>query len=136
MPIVTARLSAQFLSFAIIGVLGTGVHYLVLVMLVSGAGIAPVVATTVGAFCGAIVNYVLNYRLTFESRKRHAEALSKFLAVAGVGFVINAAIVAAGTRRTTWHYLVIQVIATALVLFWGFAANRMWTFRGNGNARQ
>jgi len=123
-----ARLSFQFLSFALIGMVGTGVHYLVLIALVSGAGVAPVIATSAGAVCGAITNYLLNYRLTFRSRKRHSEALTKFLLVASSGLAINAAILEAVVRITEWHYLVAQVIATGVVLFWGFVANRFWTF--------
>jgi len=123
-----ARLPFQFLSFALIGIVGTGVHYLVLIAFVSGAGVAPVIATSAGAVCGAITNYVLNYQLTFRSRKRHFEALRKFLLVAGFGLAINATILEAVVRITEWHYLVAQVITTGVVLFWGFIANRFWTF--------
>lgn len=123
-----AKLSLQFLSFALIGLLGTSVHYLVLITLVSGASIAPVIATSAGAVCGAITNYLLNYRLTFRSRKRHSEALTKFLLVAALGLLINAAILEAIVRFAKWHYLFAQIIATGVVLFWGFLANRFWTF--------
>lgn len=131
-----AQLFVQFMTFSMIGVLGTGVHYLILIAMVSGARVLPVIATSVGAVCGAMTNYILNYRLTFRSRKRHSETFGKFLAVAGFGVVINAIIVEAVVRYPGWHYLVAQVIATGVVLFWGFAANRFWTFKGDGDAKR
>lgn len=127
------HLSLQFFSFALIGVLGTGIHYLVLIALVSGAALSPVVATTIGALCGAVINYILNYRLTFRSKKSHSETAVKFFLVAGFGLAINAAIVDLGIRLAEWHFLVSQVVATGVVLFWGFAINKIWTFSGNGN---
>jgi len=36
---------------------------------------------------------------------------------------------AAGVNVFQLHYLLVQVIATGLVLLWNFAGNRSWTFR-------
>lgn len=131
MPAVGTYLSLQFLTFALIGLVGTGVHYLVLIALVSGIDVSPVIATSFGAVFGAITNYILNYRLTFRSCKRHSETLVKFFLVAGFGLALNAAIVEAGVSFAGWHYLAAQVIATVVVLFWGFATNKLWTFKGD-----
>lgn len=125
------KLSLQFASFAAIGAVGTGVHYAVLVALVSGLGWSPVPATSIGAVCGALTNYFLNYRLTFRSQKRHSEAMIKFMVVAAIGLGINAAIVKFGVQLAGLHYLVAQVVATGVVLAWGFLVNRVWTFQGD-----
>jgi putative flippase GtrA len=119
----------QFASFAIVGAVGTGVHYAVLVALVALAGVAPVPSTSVGAVAGALTNYMLNYRITFASRARHALALRRFMIVAAAGMIVNAAIVDAGIRVVHVHYLLAQVAATGVVLLFGYAANRAWTFR-------
>ena len=119
----------QFLSFAAVGALGTAVHYLLLIALVSSGTAQPLPASAVAFTAGAAVNYALNYRFTFASRKRHAEAASKFYLVALVGLLINSAIMAVGVNRFDWHYLLTQLLATGIVLVWGFAANRAWTFR-------
>jgi hypothetical protein len=81
------RLLQQFLSFALIGLLGTAAHFLVLYVLVSQLDFGPVSASSVGAVTGALVNYGLNYRLTFRSQKKHRDALPKFLVVASGGLV-------------------------------------------------
>ena len=123
------RLLPQFLSFALIGLVGTAAHFLVLYTLVAQFELGPVLASSVGAVTGALVNYGLNYRLTFRSRKRHRDALPKFLVVAAGGWLLNGLLMAILLSRLDIHYLLVQVIVTSLVLVWNFLANRLWTFR-------
>jgi putative flippase GtrA len=53
--------------------------------------------------------------------------MAKFGLLAGTGLLLNAAImrlmVGAGV-----HYLLAQLCATAVVLFWNFIGNSLWTF--------
>jgi len=118
----------RFLVYAMVGAAGTGVQYAVLVSLVFAIDADRVAASTAGAILGAVVNYLLNYRITFASRKNHRDALPKFLAVAGTGLVVNAAVMHFGVVVLQVHYLAAQVSSTLLVLVWGYAANRLWTF--------
>lgn len=121
----------QFFAYSGIGAIGTLVHYLTLMTMVEFFSIAPVPASVMGFTNGAIVNYYLNYHITFQSKKLHREAFIKFITVALVGLLLNTLIMAIATEVFTLHYLLAQVIATALVLFWNFTGNRLWTFRGD-----
>jgi putative flippase GtrA len=118
----------QFLRYAGAGAIGTAAHYAVLIALVQLAGIGAVAASTVGAVAGALVNYGLNHRYTFASRKAHAHALPRFAAVALGGIALNALVLAATLAVIGPHYLVAQVVATGAVLVAGYVANRIWTF--------
>jgi putative flippase GtrA len=118
----------QFLTFAVVGAVGTAGHYLVLVALVQTHLASIMVATTCGFAVGALINYGLNYRFTFGSGKRHSEALPKFLLVALSGALLNYALMWWLSRETSWHYLLAQIVTTALVLAWNFLLNRAWTF--------
>lgn len=122
------RAPHQFLIFAGIGVIGTSGHYAVLILLVHALHVEPVLATTLGFVVGALINYVLNYRITFKSNKKHREALSKFLAVAGSGAVANGVIMSVGVNTFDVHYLIMQLLATGVVLAFNFFANKYWTF--------
>ena len=86
-----------------------------------------VAASTLGAVCGAAVNYALNHRFTFRSVRPHAHAAPRFLAVSALGIALNAAIVAAGDT-IGMPYLAAQVVATGAVLLTAFTVNRRWTF--------
>jgi putative flippase GtrA len=123
-----ARGGRQFLRYAGAGAIGTATHYALLVALVQLAGVTAVAASTAGAVAGAVVNYLLNHRFTFASDKPHSRALPRFIVVSLVGIAVNAAVVAALVGGAGAHYLVAQVIATAVVLVLGFAINRVWTF--------
>lgn len=121
--------SLRFLGYTFVGAIGTVVHYSVLVAGVDELGLAPVVASSLGAVAGAVTNYILNYRFTFRSRKAHSDAMLKFMFVAAAGVVVNGLVVDACLRLDGVHYLVAQVIATAVVLVLGYIANRHWTFK-------
>lgn len=120
----------KFILFTGVGAIGTGTHYLILVILVQALSINPVLASSAGALSGALVNYLLNYRYTFHSRKRHREAMTKFFTVAAVGFVLNGLLMTLGDQVLHLHYLLSQIIATVVVLMWNFAGNHFWTFNG------
>ena len=111
------------------GAIGTVVHYAILIAMVTTRTAAPLPASAVAFTAGAGVNYLLNYRFTFASRKRHVEAAGKFYVVAMCGLAINSGVMAVGVNLLGVHYLATQLAATAIVLVWNFVANRAWTFR-------
>ena len=117
----------RFVRFATVGGVATAIQYALLVLLVRGFGMAPTPASSIGFVLSAGVNYLLNYRFTFRSDRPHASAAGKFALLAGAGLLINAAImrlmIGAGV-----HYLIAQVCATGVVLFWNFVGNSLWTF--------
>lgn len=118
----------QFILFSGIGIAGTAVHYTALVGLVT-LSFAPILASTAGAILGACFNYVLNHRFTFQSRRRHTEALPRFMAVSAVGLLLNGLVLELFIHGMDIHYLTAQLVATVTVLFWNFSLNRLWTFR-------
>ncbi|MDP1679468.1 MAG: GtrA family protein [Candidatus Nitrotoga sp.] len=122
-------LRTQFLLFAGVGVIGTAAHYSVLVALVQLAQADAVISSTLGFVVGACVNYTLNYLFTFNSSKRHLEALPKFFTIALLGMVANAAIMTGLVRQAGVHYFPAQIVATMVVLVWNFAGSKIWVFR-------
>ena len=115
------------MRFSLVGGIATAIQYALLILLVHGFGMAPTPASSIGFVLSAGVNYLLNHRFTFRSDRPHAAAAAKFGLLAGIGLLINAAImhlmIAGGV-----HYLLAQVGATGVVLFWNFLGNSVWTF--------
>jgi putative flippase GtrA len=118
----------KFFRYSPVGGAATFLHYLVLVLLVEGAGVLPWVAATGGATCGALLGYAGNRRFTFDSSAEHRQALPRYLLIAALGALANGAIVWTGTEHLHWHYVVAQMMATSLILATGFSLNRRWTF--------
>lgn len=121
-------MSKQFLKFALVGLTSTITTYAVLITAVEGFGANAVGASIVGYALGIVVNYLLNYRYTFGSNKKHSIAVPKFLVVMGIGMILNAGIMFAGVNGLAMHYMLAQLAAVALVLLWSFTVNRFWTF--------
>jgi len=126
----------QFVRFAAVGVIGTIGHYAVLVALVHLIGVHPVIASAAGSVVGALLNYALNYKFTFKSNERHTVALPKFFIIMSIGFTLNLAIMYVGVSLWEIYYLLVQVVATGIVLMWNFLGNRFWTFGNDRLVRQ
>jgi putative flippase GtrA len=121
-------LSRQFAVFVVVGLAAAVVHYGLLIGLVETGTARPVPATLAGYVGGGIVSYALSRRYAFASRRRHREALWRFVVVAGVGFGLTGLLMAVLNGILGLPYLLAQVLTTGVVLFWSFLAHRIWTF--------
>ncbi|WP_446809139.1 phospholipid carrier-dependent glycosyltransferase [Methylomonas sp. 2BW1-5-20] len=124
----------KFFSFALVGVFGTLAHYSLLYALVETQGFNPVAASGWGALAGLVVNYVLNFKLTFNSSQPHIRTLPKFALIALIGMSFNLVLMQLLVAK--FFYLYAQVITTALVLIWNFFANLFWTFAVDNRGRK
>jgi putative flippase GtrA len=124
----TTSIGAQFTRFAMAGGAGTVVHYLVLVGLVSLAGIAPGRAAFAGAAVGACAIYLLNRRYTFASSRSHTQTLPRFALMAAAGAVLNGVLVGLLSGAGV-YFLLAQVMATGVILVINFIVSKVWIFR-------
>ncbi|MBI4182919.1 MAG: GtrA family protein [Proteobacteria bacterium] len=122
------RTLRDFILFGLVGVAAAAFHYGTLLVLCEGFGANPVPASALGFVAGGCVSYLLNYHVTFVSRRRHTLAASLFLLIALVGLALNALLMAILVDGLGVHYLAAQVLTTVVILFWHFLANRRWTF--------
>lgn len=116
------------LRYGVTGGLATGFHYLWLLSLVEFWAWPASAATAVGAVFGALLAYFLNRHWTFSSRKSHATALPRFLAVALFSAGFNALLVWIGVELLLWHYLPVQLLSTLFLVSLGYWLNLNWTF--------
>lgn len=114
--------------YGMMGILGTPVHYLTLILLVEAFGVDPVFAASAGSLAGAWVNYTLNYHYTFKSSKAHSVTAPKFFLIALMTGTLNALLVYLGVDLMGIHYLLVQICATLIVFLTNFALNSSWTF--------
>ncbi|MDB5873677.1 MAG: gtrA-like family protein [Ramlibacter sp.] len=122
----------QVKRFLLVGAAATALQYLIYGTLLRLAPWPAVAASVAGYLAGSVLSYLLNYHVTFDSRRSHASAVPKFYAMVAVAFVLNAALVGLlvdGMGLNAWAG---QVIATGVCLAWNFAVSRRWVF---GEAR-
>lgn len=127
-PALIARLR-HLLLFAALGGIGTVAHYAVLISFVQSGLAGPVVGSTAGFLVGGLTNYQLSRRIVFRSHKPHHEAMTKFFLIAGIGLVINAALMTLLTGPLGAPYLPAQILVTGLLVLWHYTGNALWTFR-------
>ncbi len=118
----------QFMRFAGVGGIATGLMYVLLIAQVESLAVPAVIASAVAYSLSAVFNYIANYHFTFSSQAPHQRALPRFALVAAAGLALNTLIMYLLTSVVSAHYLLAQILATIVVLIWNFAANRCWTY--------
>lgn len=119
----------QFLRFATVGVIATFTQYVVMILLVESTHMFAALASSTGFVIAGLVNYYLNYRLTFKSNKLHRETITKFMIIFFSGFFWNLLLMTLGTEVLNIYYILSQIFTTIIVMFWNFLGHRYWTFR-------
>jgi putative flippase GtrA len=118
----------HLLRYGLVGAAATAVHYAVLVLCVELGGLPAYLGSGLGAVIGAQAAYAGNRWFTFEHRGEPAASWTRFQCIAVLGACASMGVVG-GLVRLGQHYLVAQVLATALVMLLTFQLNRAWTFR-------
>lgn len=143
----------RFAKFATVGAFGFLTHFTIVNVLVQIFAWAEVWANPVGFTAAVVQNFFLNRRWTFpESRVRDARRqLGMFFLVSVTGLVLNQIVFTVvhtlleqywigmvGSERLghALSYNFALCVAVGVVLFWNFAANRLWTYRGLGGVSE
>lgn len=125
--------------FLTVGAVGTLLDFSILTLL-KLAGMPTLFANSLSFTAGLLNNFTWNRLWTFGDTL-HADwrkQLAQFTLVSLIGLAVNNLIVLSlenlfGTilGAPEWAYLPAKVIATGVVVFWNYFANRMWTFKNN-----
>jgi len=145
----------RFLKFSVVGTLGAVIDFGGLNLLILAFSFSKVLANTCSFTVAVFSNFVWNRLWTFpESRDRPiVPQLAQFVLVNIGGLLLNQAIflsldawvlgeagalaapmatvaLSMGLAHYKLAYNSSKAIATVIVLFWNFGANRLWTFWG------
>ncbi len=120
----------QFIKFGIVGFGSFLIDWCIYFTLTRAFSVFYLNAKIV-SFCVAAGNsYVWNRRWTFRSREpNHLRQLTQFFLVASIGAALNAGIMYLLHGLLLMPDLLALIVATGIVMFWNFLANRYWTFR-------
>jgi putative flippase GtrA len=127
------KLLQQILKFGVVGVIATGIDFGILFCLTEFVGIDPVVSAAFSFTGGLIFNYVASMRFVFTHKQgltRRREFLI-FLALSLVGLAINQLVMWLGVDFARVNYLLVKVLATAIVMCWNFLSRKRWLDAGS-----
>jgi len=115
--------------FLFVGGIATALQYLILIILVELYRLDAITSSSIGFGVSALLNYYLNYHLTFKSEAPHYLALPKFLIVASIGLVLNGLLMFLFSEKLAIQYFTSQIFSTGGVLLWNFTISKIWTFK-------
>jgi len=116
--------SKRLLTYSAAGAIGTVVHFAVLFATIRFA--EPILASTLGAIAGCLVNYFLARHYVFSSSAPCSHSLPRFVAVATFGIALNAVVIM--TFVEVLPIAINQAVASGTVLLMGYTLNKAWTF--------
>jgi putative flippase GtrA len=120
---------SKLLKYGIVGMFGAFIHFIVLILLVEAAGIAPVTASIAGFVLTVIAQYGLNRRWTFRSNARRSAEFLRYAVVSVSGLALNALVMYVCTEWLSLHYVIGQALVMTIIPLSNYWWNRAWTFR-------
>lgn len=144
----------RFLKFCVVGVIGTAIDFGVFNLLHNFLHVHQVLSNTLSVSAAIVNNYLWSrYWVYPETKDRQGgKKFAQFVVVSVIAWALNTSILwstdrwllgsegllagliaplaaAAGMEHGVFSSNGAKVIATGIVLFWNFFANRLWTFR-------
>jgi len=118
----------QFLTYALVGGTGTLLHFLLLTTSVELLNFGPLISSVVGSIIAALFNHHFNRKFTFNSSKTYFQTLVGFLSVAIFMMIANFCLMYCFLNIVSLHYLIAQVLSTAIVFLLGYTSNKLVVF--------
>ncbi len=119
----------KFIKYSLVGVTGLSIDLTLMILLVEYYAWSPQSAATLSFALSASNNFIWHKRWTFRDENRnYLRQYGQFLLAAICGLGINYFIMGA-LLNCQIHYVVARLIAIAVIVFWNFIINSLWTFR-------
>ncbi len=125
------RVWTSFLRSQIASIAATAVDFGLLILLVERFSVWYVLATSLGALAGAVVNFTINRFWSFQATRRQWEKQAWRYALVSTGsLILNTLGVWGLTEATAWAYSTSKIIVALTVGFaYNFPLFRWWVFR-------
>ena len=119
---------ATLIRYGVVGVFGGGIYLVGTSILHQHAQLSVPAAATALFVPVVVINYVLHYSWTFQSRRPHGSAVPRFLGTAVVAMAINYLVVSSGTRWFRLSQTAVLVFGVLIVVAWNYLLSRFWVF--------
>ncbi|WHY19015.1 GtrA family protein [Paenibacillus sp. G2S3] len=127
MGLIQSNIVKQFIKYAIVGVIGTAVQSLTLILLVEKMSANPLLGSVIGFIFSLIVSYFINVKWTFKTERR-SSFFYKYMIVSISGLGINLLIMFLMVNLIGLWYIWAQMAIIIIVPISNFFLNRYWAF--------
>ena len=114
--------------FGLVGMAATGVHILVVSLLLAATVTPTLVANTLAFLTAFGISFTGNYLWTFRSPGAPSRAMRRFLLISVSAFAVNSFILAAILRARWLPPFYAAIVSATVVPLITFLASRLWGF--------
>lgn len=120
------RLIQQIAKFGVVGILATLLDYGLLFALTEWAGHYYLLSSMLSFSISTIFNYVASVRWVFVVNQKYSKTRNfvLFVILSIIGLGLNALAMWLGVEFLHWHYMIVKIGATALVMVWNFITRK------------
>lgn len=120
---------AEFLRFAITGVINTLAYTLTFIFQVEVLSIPPLIASGPSFCIAVVISYSLNRNWVFKNPGGHMVQFMRFLLVSLSALGINLLTMYLCLELWALHYLVSIAVTVFILANWNYGMNKFWTFK-------
>lgn len=128
MRINTKSLISQILKFGVVGGLAFVIDYGIMVLCKELLDFSILLSVALGFIVSVIFNYILSIAWVFnvDKEKDKKKNFILFILLSIVGLILTEIIMYVGTDIFRIHYLIVEIIATAIVMVFNFITRKMF----------
>ena len=119
--------------FSIVGVINTGLGFLIIFALMA-AGLNPFVSNALGYAVGLCISFLLHKGWVFHQQGRSLWQVLRYVASVAVAYTANISTLSVLLKVGCWPYLA-QIAAAVVYTAVLFLFSMQWVFQGDGKAR-
>lgn len=121
------RLVEQILKFGVVGIIATGIDYILLVFLKEICGIDYLLASGISYSAATVFNYILTMRYVFEGKDNVSKIkeFSLFFVMSVVGLGVNQIVMWISTDILKIYYILSKILSTAIVMIYNFISRKV-----------
>lgn len=121
------RLVEQILKFGVVGIIATGIDYILLIFLKEICGIDYLLASGISYSAATVFNYILTMRYVFEGKDNVSKIkeFSLFFVMSVVGLGVNQIVMWISTDILKIYYILSKILSTAIVMIYNFISRKV-----------
>lgn len=118
----------QLLKFGIVGVIAFAIDYGIMVILTEIFKIPVLISAAISFTISVIFNYIASVKWVFDVNKEKNEKTNFiiFIVLSIVGLIITEIIMWLGSDVMGISYLIVKIVATAIVMVFNFITRKMF----------
>lgn len=124
----TKKLLSQIFKFGIVGGIAFVIDYGIMVLCKELLGFSVLLSAALGFIVSVIFNYILSIAWVFDVNKEKDEKRNfiLFIVFSVIGLILTEIIMWFGTSMMGISYLIVKIIATAIVMVFNFITRKMF----------